>query len=307
MHRLAILLDNCYYTLYYCSDVNARAVGSSSPIFSPKEYFTTKILTPELTELQNHTLAQYLQRSVSAAGLEQLSAVWGGLLTGITTSPTPVSTSKARNPLLEVHFARWRESVCLLSVLGMIPDTSETSKLSSSLRPQVLEKGDTPTMKGTDPLMPTALRQWNDGCRVWPCHLYAFATPTVAALDKLASLAPLCEIGAGTGYWAHLVRTHASSESIVAYDKDPPSSVGRVLKGNDYHGKSRAWTAVRKGGPEVAAQHTVSTLFLCYPPPDSAMGLLALRAYKGDTVAYVGESMSLCANDITFKKFIFCT
>lgn len=289
--RLTILLDNCYYTLYYCMDVNARAMNSnSSSIYSPKEYFTAKILTPELTSLQNHTLSEYLDRSVSAKGREQLNAVWGSLLTGATSSTTGTSsTSKAKNPLLDVHFARWREGVCLLSVLGAIPDTSETSKLTSSCRPQVIEKGETPTMKGTDPLMPTALRQWNDGCRVWPCHLYSFATPTVAALDKLASLAPLVEIGAGTGYWAHLLRTHATFESIVAYDKDPPSAQGRVLKPNDYHGKSKAWTAVRKGGPEVAAQHTTSTLFLCYPPPDNAMGLLALRAYKGDCVAYVGE------------------
>ena len=287
-YRLAILLDNCYYTLYYCMDVNARAFNTTSPVFSPKEYFTSKILTPESTTLQNQALKEYLDRSVSETGRAQLSDVWGNLLP-FNSSNTSAS-SKVKNPLLDVHFARWRESVCLLSTLELIPDTSETSKLLTSCRPQVIPKGETPTMKGTDPLLPVVLRQWNDGCRIWPCHLYSFATPTVPALEKLAGLAPLVEIGAGTGYWAHMVRTFTSTpESIIAYDKDPPCSLGRVVKGNDYHGKSRAWTAVRKGGPEAAAQHSQATLFLCYPPPDNAMGLLALRAYKGDCVCYVGE------------------
>ncbi len=104
MFRLAILLDNCYYTLYYCMDVNARAFNTTSPVFSPKEYFTTKIVTPETTALQNQTLKEYLERSVSEAGRAQLSDVWGNLLP-FNSSHTGASdkASKVKNPLLDVY------------------------------------------------------------------------------------------------------------------------------------------------------------------------------------------------------------
>src|ERR1019366_9271626 len=35
---------------------------------------------------------------------------------------------------------------------------------------------------------------------------YAYAIPNDAALDRLASLGPIVEVGAGAGYWAHLLR-----------------------------------------------------------------------------------------------------
>ena len=345
-----------------------------SPIPPPHVYFTSLIVPTEAqaTGLDNF-LSDYLVRNVSTTGISALRRVWGSKLPIFSTETTtssanrsanvndstqikalPSSTASAvkvhlKNPLLDVHFARWRESVCLLSLLGNIPDETEVHSMRSACRAQSNSAdhtnnnnnnnssgAETLTMKGSDPLLPAELRKWNDSCRVWPCHLYAFATPTTEAVMKLHSLAPLVEIGAGTGYWAHLIRSmnmnmnistaqaqaHSSSKNaadsrgsgvqnvVHAYDKDPPSaSAGDKVKPNEYHGRSKAWTSVSKGGPESAALHCdnninsgstkissnsnkstkSATLFLCYPPPDNAMGLLALRAYTGDTVCYVGE------------------
>ena len=290
LYRLTALLDECYYTLYYCLDVHARSQHSQSrnPLAPPHIYFSSTIYDTDSLALLNKQLSEYLENSVTATGRAQLAELWGPLLQGGGSSSSTVELGR-KNPLLLLHFARWRESVCLLDLLGAIPDSTDSAVLLQSLRPQVLDKPSDATMKGTDPLLPDRLRQWADACRVWPCHLYAFATPTAAAIDRIAALAPIVEIGAGTGYWSHLLRTMHKNISVVAYDKDPPVLQGKVIKPNDYHGKSRAWTTVLRGGPEVAAQHSSHSLLLCYPPPDNAMALLALRAYKGNTVCYVGK------------------
>jgi hypothetical protein len=257
-------------------------------------YFTSDIYAASgAIDRVNAMLKAYLDRSVSAGCAESLVQSWEAPLQSALGTGTAESFKEAeyyrKNPLLLLHFARWRESVCLLDLLGAIPEVSETSKLFASLRPQVLDSPTSATMKGTDPLMPDRLRQWADSCRVWPCHLYAFATPNTSALAKIASFSPIVELGAGTGYWSQMLRLSFPKCTVVAYDKDPPTTQGKVIKPNDYHGKSRAWTQVLKGGPEVAAQHAQHALFLCYPPPDNAMALLALRAYTGSTVCYVGK------------------
>lgn len=301
--RLTKLLDDCYYTLYYCLDVHARANVNQqrAKLFMapPHIFFTRSILSADDVDAQNSILSSYLERNVSQKGQSDLVRIWGNLLpatstataatTKCTTPPTSAAGQKTKNPLLDLHFVRWRESICLLTQLGLIPDLSDVSKLTAACRPQVLEDPSHATMKGADPLLPPHIRQWNDGCRIWPCHLYSFATPTVEALAKICSFAPVLEIGAGTGYWAHMLRTFSPSTQVVAYDKDPFVSQGKVIKPNDYHGGSKAWTNVLKGGPDVAANHSSGCLLLCYPPPDNAMGLLALRAYKGNTVCYVGK------------------
>lgn len=310
--RLTTLLDNCFYTLHYCLDLHRRTSANQRTktfIAAPHTYFINTILSIEDAAVQNNILKEYIDRSISAKGRAALERIWGSLLTqcsasssNSTANANASATHKSKNPLLDLHFARWRESVCLLTALALIPEVSQVSQLIASCRPQVLDDPTHATMKGADPLLPPFLRQWNDGCRIWPCHLYSFATPTTEALAKICSFSPVTEIGAGTGYWAHMLRTFSPTTQVIAYDKDPCSAQGKVIKPNDYHGGSKAWTNVLKGGPEVAANHTAGCLFLCYPPPDNAMGLLALRAYKGSTVCYVGKCLYALQHDSTFHE-----
>lgn len=176
------------------------------------------------------------------------------------------------NPLLQLHFSRWRESVCLLSRCGLVCEDSaalqaQCSAITSSSSASLSVRHATMKQPG-DPLMPPLRRLWSDSCRVWACHLYAYATPSPAALDTLARHAPLVEIGAGTGYWAHCLRLRHPSLRVHAYDKDPPGAA-HSQRSNDYHGRAAAWTSVLRGGVEAVERHPQASLFLCYPPPDS--------------------------------------
>lgn len=119
---------------------------------------------------------------------------------------------------------------------------------------------------------------------------YSFAVPTEEALACIAKYAPIVEIGAGGGYWAHLLLQRGVQ--VDAYDKDPVES-GRN------HWKFTAHLSVREGGPEVLSHWT---LFLCWPYMD-AMAWQCLKEYQGQHVIYIGEGQGGCtANDEFFAK-----
>jgi hypothetical protein len=90
---------------------------------------------------------------------------------------------------------------------------------------------------------------------------YAWAVPTDEALDAIAKLSPIVEIGAGTGYWAALLSTRGAD--VIAYDRAPGHHA------NHYHGDSPLWFDVKAGGDSKAADHPDRTLFLCWPPYDA--------------------------------------
>src|SRR3990167_7792300 len=115
---------------------------------------------------------------------------------------------------------------------------------------------------------------------------YAWAIPNDAALDALAALGPIVEIGAGTGYWAHLLASRGVD--IVAYDIAPGK--------NAWCDVERCYHPVSVGGLEKVADHPDRALFLCWPPM-SPMAADALRAYCGSAVAYVGEHGGCTADD----------
>ena len=140
--------------------------------------------------------------------------------------------------------------------------------------------------------------------------LFAWALPDEAALAVLARHGPLLECGAGTGYWAALLR--ARGADVLASDLAPPGApAGQAAGGardaaagasgrgsaapaaNRYHaGTRRPWAGVEAAsavGAVRAARASGRTLFLCWPPFDDDGGSYgALRAYPGDTFIYAG-------------------
>lgn len=169
-----------------------------------------------------------------------------------------------------------------------------------------------------DPIADDLLEQWRHNCRDWLARLFAFAVPNAAALNELAALSPIVEIGAGTGYWASLLRS--KGVDVVAYDSAPPSSEesasasfsGRrkskkqkAAAMNEYHGASAQFTEVLRGGADVlgSASDAAQTLFLCYPPPAEAMAFDCLSAFQGTRVVYVGEWHGLTA-DARFERLL---
>jgi hypothetical protein len=119
--------------------------------------------------------------------------------------------------------------------------------------------------------------------RVGCVRRYAFGVPNRAALEAIARYAPIVELGAGTGYWAYLLRNRGVD--IVAYDLAPPGLVP-----NAYKFEPRTWTAVRRGGIEVLKDQAADrALFLCWPGYRDTFADEALAAFTGDVLIYVGE------------------
>lgn len=129
---------------------------------------------------------------------------------------------------------------------------------------------------------------------------YAWGIPSDEAIDLLASLAPIVEVGAGGGYWAMLLRDRGAD--VVAYDADPGTQpapyAARMIP-------RRLWTDVGVAEAAVAGRHPDRSLFLCWPPYDTPMAHDALKAYLGaggETVVYVGEGQGGCnATDPFFE------
>ena len=119
--------------------------------------------------------------------------------------------------------------------------------------------------------------------RAWCVRRYAFAIPTEAALSVLARFAPIVELGAGTGYWAHLLRRRGVD--CLAFDVAPPDRSQNLHRFNAF-----TWTAVQPGSIEVLRQHADRALFLCWPPYRDSFAARALSAYVGTTLLYIGEA-----------------
>jgi len=111
---------------------------------------------------------------------------------------------------------------------------------------------------------------------------YAYVFPSDATLAMLAGLGPLVEIGAGTGYWAHRLRS--IGVDIVAFDQAPLDRE----RTNRYHSPTQPWTHVEQGDQAVLPGYADRGLFLCWPPLFSSLGD-CLMHYGGDTVAYIGD------------------
>lgn len=128
-------------------------------------------------------------------------------------------------------------------------------------------------------------------------RLYAWAIPNEEALDTLAKLAPIVEMGAGTGYWAWLLRVRGVD--VMAYDKAPP----RLAKKNAFSFTCQ-WTGVLPGRPAKLAKYSNRTLFLCWPDYRTDFASRCIEAYTGDTVVYVGEGRGGCTGDDKFHDLL---
>jgi hypothetical protein len=138
---------------------------------------------------------------------------------------------------------------------------------------------------------------------------YAFSVPTDEAVETIALLSPLIEIGAGTGYWAGLLAQ--AGADILAFDKHPPNEFRSEdwpddadpespdAKTNHYHGLRRVWHPVERGYPETIAKHPERNLFLSWPPM-SSMAAECLARFTGPFVAFIGEGRGGCTADDAF-------
>eukprot|EP00798_Chlamydomonas_sp_ICE-L_P023336 gene23336-30585_t len=273
--NLLMALDDAYNWLYYGASTNRK----QQLLPSPAHYFGTLAWDPRSAK---EALASY--RSLFGHPPD-----W---LTGSDRSNDDDDDSVAlagacpkllhSNPLLALCCSRWLETLLLFQRVRY-PDN--WTDLSSEKKPP-----SEMTLKKADPLCFELLRKWRDNCRDFAARFYAFAVPNEEALDCMMQHTPIVELGAGTGYWASLLRqrseTKAETKTITALDVAPPQQ-----QANEYHGKVGSHTLVERGVAQDLQKPRFQgqALFLCYPPPDSEMALDALRCSQGDVVLYVGE------------------
>jgi hypothetical protein len=110
---------------------------------------------------------------------------------------------------------------------------------------------------------------------------YSWAIPSDEALAALKDFSPLIELGAGTGYWAWLLRQ--AGVDVVAYDLNPMAPPH--------------WTDIEAGDENVVQKYPERTLFLCWPSYQEPMAHQALERYAGQNVAYIGEMNGRTADD----------
>jgi len=150
-----------------------------------------------------------------------------------------------------------------------------------------------------------------DNLRWRYCNRYTMAVPDPETVAFVARhLAPRAiEVGAGTGYWAWLMKQLLID--ILAYDIAPPDRCTT----NSYHspydfetctflGKLRkTFAPVQVGSPEVLKDHAERTLFLCWPPYRSPMAVQCLEHYAGWRLVYLGEGLGdSCATSTFFDR-----
>ena len=128
---------------------------------------------------------------------------------------------------------------------------------------------------------------------------FAWAIPTPQAIKTICKYSPLVEIGAGGGYWAHLLSKEGAK--IVAYDDSS------WVKSNAIYRGEKRWFDVQKGNEDNITNHLTYNLFLCYPPADwdYPLGSRCLQRFKGEYLIYVGSvAKDGCTGDNLFLELI---
>ncbi|KAK3255362.1 hypothetical protein CYMTET_35452 [Cymbomonas tetramitiformis] len=316
--RLVCALDTAYFKIYsgYVSAFG-RASAAQRGLCSPAEYFEElETHSPDAHLIASAYLASPLLKGTRAGRDAQ------GWLQEASAESQLARQGKASNELLRVWATRWREATRLLSAAGLdagkaaalMKARSARSRAGQPARQASGEQfGQTPP-----PVCWKLLEEWRDNARDWCCHLYAYATPCAAALEAIAGCAPIVELGAGTGYWAHLLKARHPSARLLAFDVTPtphhtydggagardaqPKPKRKTKRGgrgqggapsmNEYHGNLPAWFQVRPGGASALQRGGADpkeALLLCYPPPDSGMAVEALKNFTGSRLLHIGE------------------
>ncbi|MBC6457204.1 hypothetical protein [Actinomadura sp. HBU206391] len=124
---------------------------------------------------------------------------------------------------------------------------------------------------------------------------YSWAIPSPGDIGWLADLLGhrgLVEIGAGSGYWAWQARQ--AGIDVLAYEPSDPADNG-YSDGVEY-------LATLRGDHTAAGRHPDRAMLLCWPSQGDPWAALALAAYAGDLLVYIGEGPGgRCADDGFFE------
>lgn len=118
---------------------------------------------------------------------------------------------------------------------------------------------------------------------------WTITDPATVAFVAAHADAGLIDPMAGTGWWAHVLAEYGVD--TVCFDAAPGTS--------NYHKDEALHVPVTRmdAAAAVAQHHGGRTLLLSWPPYDTADGVNALRAYRGDRVVFIGETDGGCCGD----------
>lgn len=126
---------------------------------------------------------------------------------------------------------------------------------------------------------------------------YAWAIPNDEAIYAIAALSPIVEVGAGSGYWASMLRQ--AGALVRAYDM--PSTVQTHYTFDVRH------SPISPAGPAITAHHPSATLLLVWPPMGTTYDYIALDEHRragGHKVVYVGEGDGGCTGSKEFHRLL---
>jgi len=305
--RFIMACDDAYYRLYYIiiSGRWARCHENAAFYFAhPAEYFHIPFLawegtdgcTADWDEFVKFIVSRYNEssRKYNHEKLQNEIAARYGF------DPFRVDQQLEYTDALSfLHHNRALETVRLFYKSGwmLTKEASEQTKeaMDKPVDNQGLSRHETPA--------PPILAEWRDSCRDRLCNLYAYATVSDKAVQRIKDnlkdvgmTGGIVEVGAGTGYLSALLER--AGIDVVAWDLFPPNDTGRNNGDmNEYHGHTPEFFPVSKGDTSEVRRQLPSlkadtALLLCYPPPESPMAKDALTAYLdngGRCLVHIGE------------------
>lgn len=118
-------------------------------------------------------------------------------------------------------------------------------------------------------------------------------------VERIAAYGPFVEMGAGSGFVAHLLRHHGGEDFCHAFDTRHSEGTTTYLRSWE----AWPWAAeVRNGSWDVLSDPAYSerALLLCWPDADSGFAAECLARYNGSTFVFVGEREGGCNGNSHF-------
>ena len=220
------------------------------------------------------------------------------------------------DPLSFMRHNRLNETIAVFWKSGWMDSNQALRQTIESMKPDAQ-----PRDRRIDPeeefydshqtLAPSILQDFRDSCRDLLCNLYAYATLSPQSIGQIKTtlqengVVNVLEMGAGTGYLAHLL--NKADMNVSAFDVAPTKTLGDQQNNadilNEYHGCSPSYYEVKSAHSANIASLLKSqkeakntALLLCYPPPMSSMAedtLNPFLACGGRMLVHIGEFKGL--------------
>jgi len=214
------------------------------------------------------------------------------------------------NPMLHISLMQKIEGVLIMSADDPSNDLDANfnalmSDYASAVAVTHHKKIDYDTTKNVDVSLytpcPETIRRWRDACRLGTLLLYSQATPSFSAIKELIVASPpggWLEIGSQqTGYWAELLRK--CGVAADALNVAPASTDGKVAILTP---RSAACAKTVEVVPDLSVEYADKGIIISCCPKDGKLANDAVRKFRGDTIAVVGEWQGITAGSSFLRR-----